>query len=197
MRSTIVRAVTVLALLVIACAGPSRSEMAAQDAEVKRMMQAHAVHLPKGVDPCVGVTLRLSDPPGTADAQERDQLAAKLTKEEIERAIEAAGATKCSELYVEAVGEGRTSPEPLQIAMSYGVDPTGKVCAVVERKRIEPVDPAAITLFEQSATCLKDALFNATFPAGRVKDKERIILSYRLAVDPVKDVKKSATSPGG
>jgi hypothetical protein len=171
--------------LVVSCAGPSRSQIAERDAEVRRLATARAVHMPKGVDSCVGVTLRLTDAGATPQAiAEREQWARLLSDEEVDAAIDRAGASKCGAIYVDAVREGLASPEPAKLSMSYGVDPDGKVCAVVEKARMELLDPAAVPLLEASAECLKDALFRAEFPAGRVKEKERIVRTYVLIADP-------------
>ncbi len=153
-------------------------------AEVGRMSSAHAVHMPKGVDSCIGVTLRLLDANASAESvAEREERAKLLTGQEISEAT--AGAEACKNAYLEAVAAGQTSAEPLLLALSYGVDPEGKVCAVIEKDRQEPIDSSAAALLEQSADCVKNALFASQFPAGRVKEKERIVLTYKLAMDPV------------
>lgn len=172
----------------VGCAGPSRAEMAEKQAEIGRMNSAHAVHMPKGIDSCIGVTLRLLDANAAAEAvAEREERAKLVTAEEIAAAT--AGAQACRNNYLEAVAAGQTSAEPLLIALSYGIDPDGKVCAVVEKDRQEPIDPNATGLLDQSAECVKNALFAAQFPAGRVKEKERIVLTYRLAMEPTEEVK--------
>jgi hypothetical protein len=178
------RAVLWIMIALGGCATPSRSEMAERDAEVKRLTSARAVHMPKGVESCVGVTLRLTDPAAEA---ERAGLASLVSAEEIAAAT--AGAEACRTAYLDAVAQGLTSAEPIQLAMSYGIDPDGKVCAVVEKERAEPIDPTAGPLLDQSAECLKNALFSAQFPAGRVKEKQRIVLTYKLAMDPVETTK--------
>jgi hypothetical protein len=192
MRSTIEGSALLLLLALAACVTPSRAEMAEKDAEVKRMMTAHAVHLPKGVDPCVGKTMRLSDPNANADSvAERDKMAGLVSKDEIDSALESAGVATCRDIYLDAVSKGSISPEPFEITMSYGIDPNGKVCAVVEKKRNDPVDPNAAPVVEESANCLKEALFRADLPKGRVKDLERIVLTYHLVADPVEEIKKA------
>jgi hypothetical protein len=199
MRST--SKAPVLACLLIlgsACVTPSRAELAEKDAEVKRMMTAHAVHLPKGVDPCVGVTMRLSDPNANADSvAERTKMAELVSKDEVDGALQAAGVATCRDIYLDAVTKGSISPEPFEITMSYGIDPDGKVCAVVEKKRNDPVDPNAVGVVEESATCLKEALFRAQLPKARVKERERIVLTYHLVADPVEEIKKGASGNGG
>lgn len=177
----------------VACAGPSRAEIAERDAEVRRLTTAKAVHLPKGVDSCVGVTMRLTDP-NTAPA-ERDLAASLVTDQEAKDVLEKAGALACREPYLAAVREGSASPEPIQIAMTYGVDPAGKVCAVVEKQRMEPVDPGAVGLLEDGAECLKNALFRAAFPAGRAVDKTRVVRTYVLIADPAQDKTVSMPAP--
>jgi hypothetical protein len=183
-------AITILSLGMAACATPSRSEVAQQEQEMHAMSKAHAVHMPKGVDPCVGVTLRMSDPSAPGEtAKARDDLARRLMANEVESAIEAAGVVQCKDIYLDAISHGQAAPEPLLLSMSYGIDPEGKVCAVIERTRNDPIDPNATGVIDQSAACLKDALMRAQFPAGRVKDRERIVLTYNLAADPVETKK--------
>jgi hypothetical protein len=182
-----------LAVIFASCATPSRREMDEKDAEVKRMMTAHAVHLPKGVDPCVGVTMRLSDPNANAESvAERDKMAALISKAEVDGALDGAGVATCREIYLDAVSKGSIAPEPFEITMSFGVDPDGRVCAVVEKKRNDPIDPNAVGIVEESAACLKEALFRADLPKGRVKDRERIVLTYHLVADPVQEIKKAS-----
>jgi hypothetical protein len=179
MQKTLISAL----VLVAACASPSRSEMQERDAEVRRLTSARAVHMPKGVESCVGVTLRMIDPSAPAETvAERDAMTKLLTEAEIKASTSAAEA--CANGFLEAVRAGQTSAEPIQLAMSYGIDPDGRVCAVVEKERQEPIDPSAAPLLDQSAECLKEALFASQFPAGRVKEKERIVLQYRLSLEP-------------
>lgn len=157
--------------------------MAERDAEVRRLTSARAVHMPKGVESCVGVTLRVVDPSAPAETvAERDRLAKLVSEDELKAATK--DAENCRSIFLDAVAAGTTSAEPIQLVMSYGIDPDGKVCAVVEKERQEPIDAAAGPLLDQSAECLKNALFAAQFPAGRVKDKERIVLQYRLSLEP-------------
>jgi hypothetical protein len=193
---------TILLLLLpalAACATPSRSELAAQESEMHQMSSAHAVHLPKGVDPCVGVTLRLSDPAAPGEiVKARDDMAHRLMASDAENALASAGVATCKDIYLDAVAHGQTAPEPMMLSMSYGIDPAGKVCAVVERTRNDPVDPNAVGVIEESANCLKDALFRAQFPVGLVKDRERIVLTYHLTADPVeRSSSEGPGSPGG
>jgi hypothetical protein len=198
MRSmTNLRRVSPIIIVIAGCAGPSRSEMEKQDREASLLMKAHAVHMPKDVDSCVGVTLRLTDPSAGAEAvAERASFAKVISKEEIAGVMQAGNVDRCKAIYLDAVAEGRASPEPMHIAMHYGIDPAGRVCAVVEKQRMEPIDPAANPLLEASATCLKETLFSAKFPEGRVKEKERAILTYDLVADPTDASKPSAAASG-
>lgn len=178
-------ALGIAAALGVSCATPSRAQMEAQRAEIARIKMAHAVYLPKDVDSCVGITMRLADPNANAETlAEREQARALLSTDEVSAALERAGAPRCSEPYLEAVREKTLSPEPLQIAMAYGVDTAGRVCAVVERARVVPIDPAAAPVLDAAAECLKSTLFRVELPAGRVKDKARIVLEYALKLDP-------------
>jgi hypothetical protein len=186
MRSTIRNSCVLAGALALAsCAGPSRGEIDKQNAEARLLSSAHAVHMPPGIESCVGVTLRLADPNAPGDAiKQREELATRIKAEEVSAAMQAVNVDRCKDIYLEAVAEGRTSPEPMKITMHYGVDPAGKVCAAVEKQRMEPIDPAANGLLETAATCLKESLFAAQFPAGRVEDKDRVILTYNLVADP-------------
>lgn len=181
MRKNSERALLLIALA--SCATPSRSEIQERDAEVRRLTSAKAVHMPKGVESCVGVTLRLLDPGAPAETvADRERLSKVVSAAEIKTAT--ANVENCRNIFLDAVKAGTTSAEPIQLAMSYGIDPDGKVCAVVEKERQEPIDPSAAPLLDQSAECLKNALFASQFPSGRVKDKERIVLQYRLSLEP-------------
>lgn len=174
-----------LGLVLPRCAGPSRAELAAQSQEVARLSRAHAVHLPKEVESCVGVTLRLADEAlPIEDALERDRLAARITAEELAAALSAAGVGACKDEYLAAVARGELSAEPMVLSMFLGIDPAGRVCAIVEPRRMEAIDPAAVPLIDGSAACVVKALFAARFPAGRVEDRERIILPYKLVAEP-------------
>lgn len=173
------------AVVLSACATPSRGDLAEREAEVRRLTSARAVFMPKEVESCVGVTLRLSEEGASRESvTERDELSKRLTLEEVKGAIERAGVLVCRDVFFDAVNRRATSPEPLQVSMSYGIDASGRVCAVVERQRMEPIDVAAVPLLEESASCVKDALFRARFPVDRVKDRERIVLTYTLVMDP-------------
>lgn len=163
-----------------ACAGPSQADLDARAAEASRIMRAQAVHMPpKGTDPCVGVTTRLTE---ERFEQERMQFAGRITDEEVKSTMEAAGAQTCRDVYTDSLSEAGVEFEALGYKVGYGVDPAGKVCAIVERDRPEPIDPAADAAIESAGTCLKNVLFKASFPAGRVEDRERVVRFYTLAV---------------
>lgn len=174
--------VVAAALLLGACAGPTAAQRAEQDRVATLLMQADAVHMPPaGVDSCVGVTVRLSGPSGQGEP-ERAALAERITAEEVSSALGAAGAEKCKQAFLDALYDADLASEPLQLKVAFGVDPAGRVCAVVERGRSAVIDPGAAPFVEQAATCLKDALFRAQLPAERVKPEERVVRYYTLAV---------------
>ncbi|MCA9552390.1 MAG: hypothetical protein KC933_20315 [Myxococcales bacterium] len=170
------------AALAGACAGPSAAQRAEQDRLATLMMEASAVHMPPaGVDSCVGVTLRLSDPSGK-DEPERAALEGRFTEAEVGEALAAAGVERCKQAFLDGLYDADLASEPLQVTVAFGVDPLGQVCAVVERGRSRVIDPGAGPFVDQAATCLKDALFRAQLPAERVKDTERVVRFYSLAV---------------
>lgn len=174
------RGLIVLLSAAAACATPSQADYDAHAAEAARLMRAEAVHMPpKGTDPCVGVTARLTE---AKYADEREQLASRISDEEITAAIEAAGAARCREIYRGSLADAGAAFEPLAYRVGYGIDPAGKVCAIVERDRPEPIDPSADAAIDNAGTCLKNVLFAASFPTGRVEDRERVIRFYTLGV---------------
>lgn len=191
-----VRTVCLLAaaLFIGACAGPSRAQRQEQAEVAHLMMTAAAVHMPPaGVDSCVGVTVRLTDPSGKGEA-ERLELADRITDEEVAAALAGAGLGQCEEAYLLGLDEGGLSPEPLALEVGYGVDPGGRVCAVVERKRVEAIDPAAGPLMDGAATCLKDTLFRAKLPEARVEKKERVVRLFTFSVNPMAEVTTSSVA---
>lgn len=178
--------------LLSACAGPSAAQRAEQDQVARLMMTASAVHMPPpGVDSCVGVTVRLTDPSGKNEP-ERLKTESRVTEAEAHAALDAAGLQQCKTSFMMGLEEGGISPEPVALSVGYGVDPAGRVCAVVERGRPPLIDPAAGPLVEQAAGCLKSALFSAQFPAGRVEAKDRVVKLYTLVIQP--EVPLTATS---
>ncbi|MCK6545513.1 hypothetical protein L6R52_06560 [Myxococcota bacterium] len=179
-------ALALTALALAACVTPSRRELETQQAEVRQMASAHAVHMPPaGTDSCVGVTLRLADPAAGAETTaERDAIAARISGAEVDAALASAGLDVCRALWLDAVAAGRITAEPMLLRVDVGIDPAGKVCAVVERTRMTPVDPAATGVLEQAAGCLKDVLFRAPLPAGRVVDRERVVRTIELSAAP-------------
>jgi hypothetical protein len=188
-----VKRAIVLPLLLVACAGPSRAEMDAHVEEAKRIQAAGAVHMPPaGVDSCVGITVRLTeDTPG--NERERKALLDRISEAEVAAALKKAGAPRCAESFrEEALAQGLTN-EPLRVKAGYAIDPNGKVCAVVERSRMDPIDPAAVPLLDLAAGCLKDALFRAQFPAGRVIDQERIVRFSSVDLTMVETVTSTTT----
>lgn len=179
-----------------ACAGPSAAQKREQAEVAHLMMTASAVHMPPaGVDSCVGVTVRLTDPSGRAEP-ERKQNEDLVTAEEVAAALDAAGLARCAEAYLLGLDEGGLTPEPFALTVGYGVDPAGRVCAVVERARPDPIDPAAGPLIDGAAQCLKDTLFRAQLPAGRVEGKERVVRFYTLSVNPEVGATATSTAAG-
>lgn len=179
----------------VGCVGPSRAEMDERMAEAKRIQAAGAVHMPPaGVESCVGVTVRLTE--DNAEA-ERAQLLGRISEAEVQATLQKAGAPRCAEAFRQAALEQGLTSEPLRVKAGYGVGPDGRVCCVVEKGRMEPLDPAAAPLLEEAANCLKDALFRAQFPAGRVVDKERLVRFSSVDLSPVETVHTSTkTAPG-
>lgn len=165
--------------LLAGCAGPSQADLDARAAEAARIMRAQAVHMPpKGRDPCVGVTTRLTE---AAYEGEREQLASRITDDEVKAAL-AEGTKTCREVYRSSLADAGVAFEPLGYRVGYGIDPAGLVCAIVVREIPEPIDPSANGAIELAGECLKNALFAAQFPAGRVEDRERVVRFYTLAV---------------
>ena len=165
-----------------ACAGPSAAQRQEQDQVATLLMQADAVHMPPaGVDSCVGVTVRLSDPSGRGEP-ERLALEERITLDEVTAALDAAGIARCTRAFMDGLYDADLAPEPLQLKVAFGVDPAGKVCAVIERGRTRVIDPGAEPFVAQAASCFKDALFSAQLPAGRVEDKERVVRYWTLSV---------------
>lgn len=186
-----------LSALAVSCVGLSQAEMQERENEARRIMRAKAVHMPpKGVDPCVGVTVRLTE--DTEEAKtERALFASRLDEDAVKTLIDAAGLERCRTVYREGVEAGGLSPEVLLLKLGYAVDPDGRVCAVVERQREDPLDSGAIPLIEDVARCAKDVLFAAQFPKGLVKDRERIVRFLALKVEPVAtDVNEASGSSG-
>ena len=168
------------------CVTPSQADMDARAEEARQITRARAVHMPpEGRDSCVGVTLRLTQGNPAAD-QELSAAASKITDAEVSAAMADAGVTTCHEVYLNGIETQGITSEPLQIKFGYGIDPDGKVCAVVEHTRADPIDPSAIPLIDSSADCLKNVLFKAKFPAGRVEEQERVVRVYELNVSPTK-----------
>ncbi|MBK8013996.1 MAG: hypothetical protein IPK13_21950 [Deltaproteobacteria bacterium] len=175
----------VLSLLGASCVGPSRAEMQEREMEARRIMRAKAVHMPpKGVDPCVGVTVRLTEDNDEARA-ERALFASRIDDDAVNALVDAAGLDRCRAAYQEGIETGGLSPEVLLLKLGYAVDPEGRVCAVVERQREDPLDTGAIPLIEDVARCAKDVLFSVQFPKGLVKERERIVRFLSLKVDPL------------
>lgn len=180
-----------------ACAGPSAAQRQEQAEVARLMMTASAVHMPPaGVDSCVGITVRLTDPSGRGEA-ERARSEVWISEAEAEAAFAAAGLERCKEAYLLGLDAGGISPEPLALTVGYGVDPAGKVCAIVERTRPDPIDPAAGPLIDQAAECLKNVLFTAALPAGRVEDKDRVVRFFTLSVQPEVATSSTATTSVG
>ncbi len=160
--------------LLSACATPSASEFEARQREARQISEARAVHLPPQGDSCVGVALRISATGGSAFAE-------RITPETVAAAAEAAGLERCRQAYQEGVAALAIPPEAVQIELGYGIGPDGKVCAVVEHQRRDPLEPAAAELFEAAAVCVKDVLFAAVLPAGKVEDRDRVVGIFRFA----------------
>lgn len=175
----------ILCLLAASCAGPSQADLDARAAEAQRIMRAEAVHMPpKGRDPCVGVTTRLTEP---AYEAERKTFGDRITDAEVEAAM-GKGANTCREVYRSSLADAGVAFEPLGYRVGYGVDPAGLVCAIVVRKVPEPIDPSANGAIELAGECLKNALFAAQFPTGRVEERERVVRFYTLAVTQTSSV---------
>lgn len=169
-------------LLFAACAGPSAAQREQQAQVARLMMTASAVHMPpKPVDSCVGVTVRLTDPSGKNEP-ERMKTEVFISGDEAEAAVQAAGLERCRRSFLMGLEDGGIGLEPLALTVGYGVDPDGRVCAVVERQRADVIDPAAAPLVQQAAGCLKNTLFAAQFPKERVQDKERVVRLYTFHV---------------
>lgn len=177
------RGLALAGLLGASCAGPSRGQLEERAAEARRLTHAHAVYMPPAeVESCVGVVLRLSEEtPGSEE--ERLRLEARLTDEEAARALQLAGLEACGQSWGDALREAGLTPEPLQLRMAYGVDPNGRVCAVVQRTRPEPLDPSAAAFLDGAVDCMKEAVLRARFPAGRVEDRERVVRFAVLAAE--------------
>lgn len=158
------------------CAGPSRSQLKAQAKEIQALQTAHAVHLPPSVDSCVGVTLRLSRGPGRASAERHPQA---LSAQELENGLKAAGIERCGAAFAEQA-EANDAEEAVSLDYAIGVDPAGKVCAIVEWARAPAESDVGELLQEELAACAKASLFRASLPAGRVSGKERIIRLLRI-----------------
>lgn len=179
-------------LLLTGCVGPSRVEMDERMAEAKRIQAAGAVHMPPaGVDSCVGVVVRLTEEGAEA---ERNLLIDRIKESEVQAALQKAGAFRCAEAFRQAALEQGLTSEPLRVKAGYGIDPAGRVCCVVEKGRMEPLDPAAAPLLEEAADCLKNALFRAQFPAGRLLDKERLVRFSSVDLTPVETVRTATTA---
>ncbi len=191
---TVVLVVSALGLA--ACAGPSAGQRAEQDRVARLMMTAPAVHMPpNGVASCVGVTIRLTDPSGRAEA-ERKTTEVFISAAETSAAFDRSGLPGCRDAFLLGLEDGGLSPEPLHLTVGFGVDPQGKVCAVVERPRAAVIDPAAGPLVEQAAQCLKNVLFSAQLPANRVQGKVRVVRMFSLSVTPQMLMTSTATKAG-
>ncbi len=135
------------------------------------------------------MTLRLADTPEAEDAH-----ASKLSDPEIESSLAAAGLKQCRDNYLDGLEMAALTPETLRVSVGYGVDPAGRVCAVVQGEKTRSIDPSVGPLFDVAATCLRDVLFRAQLPAGRVEDKQRIVKVYHLMVEPPAAVRTSSTA---
>lgn len=162
-----------LGLLLAACAGPSAEQKRETEMVTRRLMDAAAVHLPPGGRAsCVGRAVRLTEPGAEG---EREASAQGLDDETARAVLTAAGWGGCAERYEEARALEGLMPEVLTLDLGYGVDPEGAVCAVVEQRRAQPIDPRAAPLLESAAVCAKDVLFAARFPAGLVEGEARVV----------------------
>lgn len=171
------------ALVLGACAGPTSAQRAEQGRVARLMMKASAVHMPpSGVASCVGVTIRLTDPSGKAEA-ERKSTELFISADEARAAFETAGLSACRDTFVVGLEDAGLSPEPLHLTVGFGVDPQGKVCAIVERPRTPAIDPAAGPMVDQAAQCLKNVLFSAQLPVDRVQGKSRMVRMFSLSVN--------------
>lgn len=185
-------AVAALLGLTVACAGPSREALEAQRAATERLRSAHAVHLPPDDrDSCVGITIRLSDRSATSEA-ERVRLATRVTAEEVSVALSESGLARCTARFDDERSALGLGPEPGYVELGYGVDPEGRVCAVVQHERPDLLDPRADALASAAAQCAKDALFRARFPSERVEGLERVVLLARLPLLPPRSSDLSA-----
>lgn len=180
-----------LALVLSACVGPSAAEREERQALTQRLMQAHAVHLPPADrSPCVGVTVRLTQPDVHASSE---TTAPAVTDAEADDAVGEA-LSACTARFEEARIELALGPEPNGLLLGYGVDPRGKVCAVVQAEPVDLIDPSSRPLVESAARCAKEALFGASFPAGRVEGDERAVLRVRVSLGGPRAVRSSTGS---
>lgn len=144
-------------------------------------MDAQAVYLPPdGRDSCVGVTVRLTE--GPAPESNPETLGDRITDVEVQAGLDKVSISTCVADFNDARMSLGLGPEPGALALGFAIDPDGLVCAVVEQERMMPLNPGAMSLIDDAARCAKTALFRARFPAGRVKDKERIVLMTYLSL---------------
>lgn len=170
-----------------ACVGPSKAEQREARVVTERLMEAAAVYLPPDERAsCVGRTVRLTEP-GPAAAEERAALASRLSDEEVSARLDAAGWTDCRRGFTSSRASEGYLPEPVVLSLGYGVDPEGRVCAVVEQARPDLVDPRSIPLVDEAARCAKDALFRARFPTGLVEGSDRVVKTVELHLGGIED----------
>ena len=101
------------------------------------------------------------------------------------QAIARAGVGACRTAFGAAVEATGAAPERLMLGVGFGVDGAGLVCAVVQHEIPRPIDPRVADAVDAAGRCLKEALFRARFPAGRVKGQERLVHRYVLALGEV------------